>query len=203
MLDQETTVQIDLISDTDPYMFLLQRAGRSGTVETENDDVVSGSDTNSRISRTLAAGTYTIEATTYSVGATGRFSLSITGPGSSTSPQTTGTSCVTALGTITSTTTRSGSWASGCDSSNRSGRFARFYTFTLSQQGTVQIDLTSSEDPYMFLLNGAGTDGTVETENDDVTANVDTNSRISADLSAGRIPWKQPPTTPVLQGTSP
>ena len=119
------------------------------------------------------------------MGATGSFNLSITGPESSTSPQATDTSCVTDLGTITSTTTRSGSWASGCDSSNRSGRYARFYTFTLSQQGTVQIDLTSTKDPYLFLLNGAGADGTVEAENDDITANVDTNSRISADLNAG------------------
>jgi hypothetical protein len=184
-LAQETAVQIDLTSSTDPYMFLLQGAGRDGSVEAENDDVVSGTDTNSRISLTLAAGAYTVEATTYSVGATGSFNLAITGPSGGTPSQTTNASCETTLGTITASTTRSGSWSSACASSNRSGRYAHFYTFTLSQQGTVQIDLTSTKDPYLFLLNGAGTDGTVEAENDDVVPNVDTNSRISATLNAG------------------
>jgi hypothetical protein len=134
---------------------------------------------------TLAAGAYTVEATTYSVGATGSFNLAITGPSGGTPSQTTNASCETTLGTITASTTRSGSWSSACASSNRSGRYAHFYTFTLSQQGTVQIDLTSTKDPYLFLLNGAGTDGTVEAENDDVVPNVDTNSRISATLNAG------------------
>ena len=74
-------MQIDLKSDTDPYLFLLSGAGTDGTVEAENDDIEAGVNTNSRIAETLAAGTYTVEATTYSEGATGDFILSIAGPG--------------------------------------------------------------------------------------------------------------------------
>ena len=42
-----------------------------------NDDVESGN-TNSALTRTLSAGTYTVEATTYDSAATGSFTLSIT-----------------------------------------------------------------------------------------------------------------------------
>ena len=58
---------IDLTSAEDTYLYLLEGMGRDGMVLHENDDVVPGTDTNSRIQKTLMAGTYTIEATTYSV----------------------------------------------------------------------------------------------------------------------------------------
>jgi hypothetical protein len=45
-----------------------------GAVKAENDDVESGN-TNSRIEETLAAGAYTIEATTYDADETGSFTL--------------------------------------------------------------------------------------------------------------------------------
>ena len=40
----------------------------------------------SQIQETLAAGSYTVEATTYSAGATGAFSLTISGLGGTTAP---------------------------------------------------------------------------------------------------------------------
>ena len=45
----------------------------------ENDDVVPGTDTNSRIQATLGIGTYTIEATTYGAGEPGSFTLTVSG----------------------------------------------------------------------------------------------------------------------------
>ena len=71
-------MQLDLTSDEDTYLYLLRGADSGGTVDrAENDDVVNACNTNSRITETLAAGTYTIEATTYDEGVTGEFSLSI------------------------------------------------------------------------------------------------------------------------------
>ena len=55
-------------------------AGRDGDVLFEEDDIVYGVNTNSRLSETLAAGNYTIEATTYLVRTKGDFSLAIEGP---------------------------------------------------------------------------------------------------------------------------
>ena len=42
------------------------------------------------------------------------------------------TGCETDLGTLTGAEARSGTWANDCDSTGRSGSYARFYNFTLS-----------------------------------------------------------------------
>ena len=180
-LAEETDVTVELTSTQDPYLFLLQGAGRDGAVDEENDDIVAAVDTNSRIAKTLAAGTYTIEATTYSVGSTGEFTLSITGPGGTTPTD----SCVQDLGALSGTVTETGSWASDCESTNREGRYARFYTFTLEAETEVTINLTSTQDPYLYLLQGHGGDGALEAENDDIEANVNFNSRLVETLAAG------------------
>ena len=186
-LDQRMPVQIDLTSSKDPYLFLLRGSGRNGGVVDENDDVVSGTDTNSQISTTLDAGTYTIEATTYRGGTTGEFGLTVLVPPEPTPPPSAG-NCLTDLGAFPRGRLErvSGNWAAGCESTNRDGRYARFYTFTLEQETEVQIDLTSSQDPYLFLLQGAGTDGTVVDKNDDIDfGGGNYNSRIYQTLPAG------------------
>ena len=70
-------MQIDLTSETDTFLYLLEGAGMDGAIEAENDDVESGN-TNSRIEETLAAGAYTIEATTYEEGQEDSFTLVLT-----------------------------------------------------------------------------------------------------------------------------
>ena len=76
-LTSEAYVTITLeSSDADTYLYLRQGNSRSGNALKENDDVESGN-TDSQIADTLAAGTYTIEATTYSAGETGSFFLTI------------------------------------------------------------------------------------------------------------------------------
>jgi hypothetical protein len=47
---------------------------------------------------------------------------------------------------ITPNTSVSGNWGTDCASVHRSGKYARFYTFTLSASASVQIDATSDED---------------------------------------------------------
>jgi hypothetical protein len=46
-------------------------------VADENDDIETGVNSNSRIVETLAAGAYTIKATTYGEGTTGDFAMSV------------------------------------------------------------------------------------------------------------------------------
>ena len=76
-LEEQSEAAITLEStDADTYLYLRQGHARSGTALHDNDDIESGN-TNSRIVATLSAGTYTIEATTYSTGETGTFTLSI------------------------------------------------------------------------------------------------------------------------------
>ena len=180
-LMQQAEVTIDLASGTDTFLYLLQGAGRDGAVLHENDDVAED-DTDSRIVATLAIGTYTVEATTYTAGDTGEFTLGITGEGVMAGAQV--TACLADLGTLSGAQTRQGTWADDCASGNREGSHARYYSFTLEQQTEVTIDLTSETDAFLYLLQGSGEDGAVETENDDA-ATGNTDSSITITLEAG------------------
>ena len=78
---------------------------------------------------------------------------------------TTGDPCVERLAGSRSV---SGAWASGCLTANpptEDAYYARFYTFTLSAASEVTITLSSADAaPYLYLLNGAGTGGAIQTE---------------------------------------
>ena len=88
--------------------------------------------------------------------------------------------CVTALSGDGSVT---GEWTGECDSVGRSGRYARFFTFSLDNQAAVRINLESSWDTYMFLRSGLGRDGQ-KLHHDDDGGN-GRNSQISESLAAG------------------
>ena len=78
-LSESSDVIISLNStDADTFLYLLEGAGRDGTVAHFNDDIERGN-TNSQISQTLEAGDYTVEATTYGSGITGSFTFSVSG----------------------------------------------------------------------------------------------------------------------------
>ena len=92
-------------------------------------------------------------------------------------------SCTSDLGDILGIVTRRASWDGSCPSAHRSGRFARYYTFTLRQRHEITIELTSpTVDTYLYLLRGAGQRGTVIDSNDDM---VGSNSRITSMLEPG------------------
>ncbi len=77
-LDSPSVVTVDLESSVDTYMYLRAGVGqKQGAVLESDDDGGDGYD--SRISRTLAAGGYTIEATTYRASAAGSFTLTVAG----------------------------------------------------------------------------------------------------------------------------
>ena len=182
-LTQQAEVTITLESATDPYLFLLSGTGADADYLTENDDIDAPSrNFNSRITRTLNSGSYTIEATTYTPGLTGDFTLTTTGidfttpddtqPSPDPTPDTTPTlpDCVDPL---PDDMTVAGTWNTDCTSnisalSGSGDRYARFYTFTLSEAATVTVTLESSEDTYLYLREGSERDGTeLLCENDD------------------------------------
>ena len=79
-LTQQSEVTITLESTEDTYLYLLRGAGKDGEREAFNDDIDYDNDiTNSRIVKTLAAGDYTIEATTWYANKTGDFKLTVSG----------------------------------------------------------------------------------------------------------------------------
>ncbi len=78
-LSAQTAVTIDLASNIDGLLNLRQGYNnQAGTVLHSDDN--SGTGTNARISQTLAAGTYTLEATTAADAQSGDFTLTATGP---------------------------------------------------------------------------------------------------------------------------
>ena len=100
-------------------------------------------------------------------------------PGGTTGP---GSDCSRTLPSDGST---SGQWASGCDSEAREGSYARFYSFTLTQDSRVTLTLESNEaDTYLYLRQGDVTSGTVLYENNNHQGST-SRSQIQATLPAG------------------
>ena len=96
------------------------------------------------------------------------------------------------LATITDDSTIEGNWDGTCPSGREpepyggSGdRYARYYTFTLSATSNITIALTSSEDTYLYLLEGANKGVPYLYENDDITPGSNLNSRIEQRLQPG------------------
>ncbi len=180
----ESDVTINLESgDADTYLYLREGDARSGAFIAENDDIEHGSNLNSRIHQTMAAGTYTAEATTYETGETGSFTLDISGLGAEPPP------CAVELDADGDVR---GQWSADCESetaapgSNDQARFARYYTFTLDQESDVTITLKSDADAYLYLRQGEAQSG--EAVNDpaaDDDAGDGYNSQVSETLAAG------------------
>ena len=81
-LTEATGIVINLSSDEDTYLYVLDGHGKDGDTLHENDDIASGGvNLNSRLSVTLQPGSYTIEATTYKPATSGSFTLTIEGLG--------------------------------------------------------------------------------------------------------------------------
>ena len=101
------------------------------------------------------------------------------------------TSCTTSLGTLTSTVTEADqSLITTCNSESRSGKHAKYYTFTLGSTTAVTIDLTSDTiDTYLYLHKHDGAKqcgvGKEEDSNDDRGGDRTTHSRITKSLTAG------------------
>ena len=76
------------------------------------------------------------------------------GGGSGGGPVETDNECADELGALAGAATRNGTWASDCESSVSGRGYARYYSFSLSVETAVTIDLTSSVDTYLYLRQG-------------------------------------------------
>ena len=125
-------------SDFDPYLILIQPDGE----QVENDDH-EGDLTRSMITTTLPAdGSYRVLVTTYELGSTGAYDLTIRGGGGEGS-----TSFAAASGVRIERGTLEAS-----DQSLRSGEYFDTYTFEGAPGQRITIDLQSSEfDTYLIL----------------------------------------------------
>ena len=66
---------------------------------------------------------------------------------------------VSSLGTVSNIVFRNAAWAAGdCVSPRRPGgaAYADFYSFTLSERRSVEVNLDASADAYLYLLSSAG-----------------------------------------------
>ena len=166
-------IRIELASaDADSYLYLL---AEDGTRIADNDD--GGDRLDARIERDLAAGVYTVEATT--VGGRGR------GPANFTLSVGRVAGCeITFLGSLEPgiDLTATGSWSlDTCGSRIVVSHPAHSYSFVLPADGRVRIDLESENgDPVLSL---ASLDGGVIGANDD--GGELRNSRIEQYLPAG------------------
>ena len=186
-LASDMQVEMNLTSGTDPYLVLREGEGRTGRMVDSNDNVGSRN-FNSAINLMLDAGTYTVEATTYFAGQTGDFTLwvrPLLG--------------MENLGTLTGSVDRSNSmWVSDYMSTQRMmDSYARSYTFTLTTETHVAINLTAPEDPYLFLLDSSGM---VVHESDNITTR-NLNSRIDETLAAGTYTIEATTYFPARMGT--
>lgn len=161
-------------SQQDTYLFLLEGAGKQGNVLTTNDD--SNGETHSRIVYRLAAGTYTLEATTYQTARTGAFSIKV-------DAQADTSACTSQR--IDLGNSVPGEWSSACIAAHRgSAYYAAYYTFTLATPAEVTLSLDSSaQDTYLYLSSGNDQQGAVISSNDD--SNGTSNSQITRSLAAG------------------
>ena len=182
--DESAQVTITLSSSVDPYLFLREGDARSGDFVDENDDIEAGANTNSRITATLTAGTYTIEATTYDTAKTGDFTLTISGLGGGTGGG--GTTPDGCGFTISADGTVSGTWAAGCQSAESARGYARYYSFTTTEARDVTITVNSSVDSYLYLRRGTSRTGAaLNNHQEDDDAGGDRNAQVSETLTAG------------------
>lgn len=183
-LESDVTIKLES-TDADTYLYLREGQARSGAFLHQDDD--SPDTTRSEIVATLAAGAYTIEATTYAAGETGSFILTVSGlSGADAGPDPGPGPGTDSCGkTVDADGVTNGTWAAGCQSSVAGRGYARYYTFTLTETGGVAIDLESSVDTYLFLREGEARSGGFLHENDDVESGRNLNSRINETLVPG------------------
>jgi hypothetical protein len=137
----------------------------------------SSSASQSRVTRTLGAGTYYVASEGKTFTSSGAYTLTLAGTAS------TACSAASSIQTITPTTggtTVNGTLAAG-DCTIFDGTFADVYKITVSANATVQVDMTSSAfDAFLWLFDS----NFVSVTSDD-NGGGGTNARISRSLTAG------------------
>ncbi len=181
-LESQATVTIDLESSEDTYLFLRSGLGRDGEELYRNDDYGDGYD--SRIAESLAAGGYTVEATTFNKSTPGAFTLSVDGLAAQPPPPALPEISITAGSGVTE-----GTAASFTVTASPVPTAVLTVDVTVSQTGdfgvttgprTVTIPTAGS---YTLTVATAG-DTTDETDGS-VTVSIDTGTGYTVSTSAG------------------
>ena len=170
-LSAASEVQVDMESDGDAYLYLMKGSGTEGDVLAE--DNTGGGASDASVTHNSKAGLYTIRTTVSGGGSTTSFELTVSATAD----------CAESKGMVTSTVTVSGSWGDECASLNRPGGYARYYSFFLGAKSNVTVNLSSTKDTYLYLLDGFGTEGRVLEFDDDGGTGSD--SRLIPELSPG------------------
>ncbi len=168
----------------EPVLHLREGASKTGT-EIAMHDGFSPDYTRAEIVRNLAAGTYTVEARTYSDGHEGPFTLTVSVTGGTTPPPTAG-DC--GIAEITVGQPETGTWADDCQSELTADRNARYYQFALTEAADVTITLESTngaEEPVLHLRSGESKTGTELASDDGDSATGYKLAKITENLEAG------------------
>ena len=191
-LEDESEVTITLDSKAgDSYLYL--REGYVEFGEAVNDHVADDDSLgwpDAQVRERLVPGTYTIEATTYKPYQSGSFALSLSRLGEETpappTPTPTAPPVATCEDTVGGDVQVNGEWISECESEERQGSYARYYTFEIAEESEVAITLEARADAYLYLREGYARVGTAvnDSENDD-DAGGGTNAQIVQTLEPG------------------
>ncbi|MCY4557724.1 MAG: hypothetical protein OXF79_15365, partial [Chloroflexi bacterium] len=104
---------------------------------------------------------------------------------------------------VTKATIHQGEWSTSCTSKQRGNTqtpyYAKRYTFTLPTATTVAVDLKSSVDTYLYLIETRNGTSTVKAQNDDIGATDD--SRLSVRLQPGAYTIEATTAAPRATGT--
>lgn len=186
-LTENADVSLILESDdAETVLYLREGIGvRSGEPMESNEGESDYNYRRASVQRSLNAGTYTIEATTYNTGETGSFTLSLSVARDTTPPPVAGDCGIADVATDGSSVT--GSWGNDCQSEVTADRNARYYTFTLDQDAEVTIELTADADePVLHLRDGDSKTGTEIAKHEGFQDEGYKRAEIVQDLEAGK-----------------
>ena len=184
-LDAAADVTIILEADDDePVLHLRDGVSKTGTEVAVNEGI--GPDyLRAEIAENLGAGTYTIEARTYSEGYEGPFTLTVTVAGGTTPPPVSGDCGIAEITDYGIPVT--GSWSNDCQSELTSDRNARYYKFTLAEDAEVTIELRADADePVLHLRDGESKTGTELAKHEGFQDEGYKRAEIVQDLEAGK-----------------
>ncbi|MFL6231323.1 MAG: Calx-beta domain-containing protein, partial [Pyrinomonadaceae bacterium] len=172
-------------SQFDTYLYLMKPGETTiGDSTIQNDDI-SNTNTNSQIANlTLpSTGTYTILANSFAAGATGNYTLSLTGGGACTQTSTQIQPGPGPSGVVT----KAGTLANGDCTRSDDGSFYDVYTYNGTAGQQIAIQMNASFDAFLFLI---APDGDELARDDDGVGGGSTNARIPAGASttSARLP---------------
>lgn len=161
-------------------LYLIEGGDVKGQLLTEQ---ASGGD--NTISQSLDPGLYTVEITALTAGSRGAFSILVWDGTSDIEEGVETNHCIQVLPEDESLFDLFGTWVAGCDSENRSGKYAKYYDFNIVGNSAIDvtIDLSSSADTYLYLLQWNGSSWVVVQSDDDSAGGY--NSKIQSQLTAG------------------